>query len=219
MTDPLPALQGLRVAWSEDFGYAAVDPDVRRLAGEAAQRFSDLGCNVEAVDPAWDNPRPGAEVCWFASMAARVGQAYDENPHAFEPSLVEMIRQGRHYSAEELGRAEMSRTVFYHQAREFFEKYDLLLTPQMPLTAWGVDEWPAQIEGTPTPSIFDRLPFTYPFNLTGQPAASVPCGFASDGLPVALQIVGRYHADTLVLQAAAAFEKTAPWDSAWPDVS
>ncbi|MDE0430483.1 MAG: amidase family protein [Caldilineaceae bacterium] len=219
VADPLPALQGLRVAWSEDFGYAAVDPDVRRLTSEAAQRFSDLGCNVEAVDPVWDNPRPGAEVCWFASMAARVGQAYDENPHAFEPSLVEMIRQGRHYSAEELGRAEMSRTVFYHQAREFFEDYDLLLTPQMPLTAWGVDDWPAEIDGTPTPSIFDRLPFTYPFNLTGQPAASVPCGFASDGLPVALQIVGRYHADTLVLQAAAAYENIAPWTSAWPDVS
>ena len=217
--NPLPALRGLRVAWSADFGYAAVDPDVRRLAGEAAHRFSDFGCNVEAIDPGWDNPRNGAEVCWFVSMAARVGQAYDENPEAFEPSLAEMIQQGRRYSGEEHGRAEMSRTLFYHQAREFFEEYDLLLTPQMPLTAWGVDDWPAEIDGTHTPSIFDRLPFTYPFNLTGQPAASVPCGFASDGLPVALQIVGRHHADTLVLQAAAAFEKIAPWTSFWPDIS
>ena len=218
VADPLPALRGLRVAWSADFGYAAVDPDVRRLAGEAAQRFTDFGCNVEAVDPGWDNPRPGAEVCWFVSMAARVGQAYDENPEAFEPSLAEMIQQGRRYSGEEHGRAEISRTVFYHQAREFFEEYDLLLTPQMPLTAWGVNEWPAEIDETPTPSIFDRLPFTFPFNLTGQPAASVPCGFASDGLPVALQIVGRYHADTLVLQAAAALEQAAPWADAWPEV-
>ena len=88
----------------------------------------------------------------------------------------------------------------------------------MPLTAWDVDDWPAQNECNPTPSIFDRLPFTFPFNLTGQPAASVPCGFASDGLPVALQIVGRHHADTLVLQAAAALEKIAPWASAWPVV-
>ena len=89
----------------------------------------------------------------------------------------------------------------------------------MPLTAWGVDDWPQQIEGRPSPSIFDRLPFTFPFNLTGQPAASVPCGFASDGLPVAFQIVGSHHADTLVLQAAAAYEKIAPWNFAWPDVS
>ena len=219
VADPLPALRGLRVAWSADFGYAAVDPDVRRLAGEAALRFAELGCIVETVDPNWDNPRPGAEVCWFVSMAARVGHAYDESPDAFEPSLAEMIRQGRRYTGEEHGRAEVSRTVFYNQSREFFEDYDLLLTPQMPLTAWRVDDWPAEIDGTPTPSIFDRLPFTYPFNLTGQPAASVPCGFASDGLPVALQIVGRYHADTLVLQAAAALEQIAPWASAWPDVS
>ena len=144
VADPLPALRGLRVAWSADFGYAAVDPDVRRLAGEAAQRFSDFGCIVEAVDPGWDNPRPGAEVCWFVSLAARVGQAYDESPEAFEPSLAEMILQGRRYSGEEHGRAEISRTVFYQQAREFFEEYDLLLTPQMPLTAWGVDDWPAE---------------------------------------------------------------------------
>ena len=218
VADPLPALRGLRVAWSADFGYAAVDPDVRRLAGEAAQRFSDFGCIVEAVDPGWDNPRPGAEVCWFVSLAARVGQAYDESPEAFEPSLAEMILQGRRYSGEEHGRAEISRTVFYHQAREFFEEYDLLLTPQMPLTAWGVDDWPASIDGRPTPSIFDRLPFTFPFNLTGQPAASVPCGFASDGLPVALQIVGRWHADTLTLQAAAALEQAAPWADAWPAI-
>ena len=218
VADPLPALRGLRVAWSADFGYAAVDPDVRRLAGEAAQRFSDFGCIVEAVDPGWDNPRPGAEVSWFVSLAARVGQAYDESPEAFEPSLAEMILQGRRYSGEEHGRAEISRTVFYQQAREFFEEYDLLLTPQMPLTAWGVDDWPASIDGRPTPSIFDRLPFTFPFNLTGQPAASVPCGFASDGLPVALQIVGRWHADTLTLQAAAALEQAAPWADAWPAI-
>ena len=218
VADPLPALRGLRVAWSADFGYAAVDPDVRRLAGEAAQRFSDFGCIVEAVDPGWDNPRPGAEVCWFVSLAARVGQAYDESPEAFEPSLAEMILQGRRYSGEEHGRAEISRTVFYHQAREFFQDYDLLLTPQMPLTAWRVDDWPASIDGRPTPSIFDRLPFTFPFNLTGQPAASVPCGFASDGLPVALQIVGRWHADTLTLQAAAALEQAAPWADAWPAI-
>ena len=107
----------------------------------------------------------------------------------------------------------------YIQAPEFFEEYDLLLTPQKHLTAWRVDDWPAQNEGKPAPTVFDRLPFTYPFNLTGHPAAGVPCGLASDGLPVALQIVGSYHADALVLQASAAFERIAPRTSVWPDVS
>ena len=77
---------------------------------------------------------------------------------------------------------------------------------------------PDTIGGKPTPAMFDRLPFTFPFNMTGQPAASVPCGFTPDGLPAALQIVGRWHADTLVLQAAAAFEQTAPWATARPAI-
>jgi aspartyl-tRNA(Asn)/glutamyl-tRNA(Gln) amidotransferase subunit A len=81
----------------------------------------------------------------------------------------------------------------------------------MPVGAWPVEHGPSAIDGKPTPSMFDRLNFTFPFNLTGQPAASVPCGFTSEGLPVALQIVGRWHADTLVLQAAAACEQAAPW--------
>ena len=84
--------------------------------------------------------------------------------------------------------------------------------------AWPVDQWPSEIDGTPTPSMFDRLSFTFPFNLTGQPAASVPCGFTDEGLPVALQIVGRWHADTLVLQAAAALEQASPWGDVWPSV-
>ena len=218
VADPLPALRGLRVAWSPDFGYAAVEPEVRRLAERAARRFADFGCRVEAVDPGWDNPRHAAEVSWYVSMAARVGRTYDQHPDAFEPTLVDMIQQGRRISAEEHGLADLARTNFYHQAHQFSQKYDLLLTPQMPLTAWGVDDWPSSIGGRSTPSIFDRLPFTFPFNLTGQPAASVPCGFASDGLPVALQIVGPWHADTLVLQAAAALEQAAPWADAWPDV-
>jgi len=99
----------------------------------------------------------------------------------------------------------------YEQVRRFFERYDLLLTPQMPVGAWSVERRPSEIDGKPTPSMFDRLNFTFPFNFTGQPTASVPCGFTSEGLPVALQIVGRWHADRLVLQAAAACEQAAPW--------
>ncbi len=218
VAQPLPALRGLRVAWSVDFGYAAVEPQVRQLTEQAAQRFADFGCRIEAVNPGWDDPRLGAEISWYVSMAARLGHSYDQRPQAFEPTLAEIIEAGRRVSGEEHGRASLARTTFYQQARQFFEQYDLLLTPQMPLAAWPVDHWPAEIDGTPTPSIFDRLSFTFPFNLTGQPAASVPCGFTAEGLPVALQIVGRGHADTLVLQAAAAWEQAAPWGDAWPSI-
>lgn len=219
VTQPLTALQGLRVAWSIDFGYAAVDPEVRRLTTAAAERFTQFGCEVEAVNPGWDDPREHAAMAWYVSYAARFGERYDARPDWFEPSFAEMIRAGRGVSGEQHVRTALARTAFYEQARQFFERFDLLLTPQMPVGAWSVDGGPSKIGGTPTPSMFDRLSFTFPFNLTGQPAASVPCGFTSDGLPVALQIVGRWHADTLVLQAAAACEQAAPWAQVRPAIA
>ncbi len=214
--NPLPALRGLRIAWSADFGYAALDPEVRRLAGAAAERFASLGAHVESVDPGWDDPREAATIMWQVSYAVRLGDHYAEQPAWFEPELARMIEAGQRISAVALGRAMLARTAFHGQVQRFFERYDLLLTPQMPAGAWPVEGPPEAIGGTPTPAMFDRLPFTFPFNLTGQPAASVPCGFTSEGLPAALQIVGRWHADTLVLQAAAAFEQAAPWASARP---
>ncbi len=218
VANPFDALRGLRVAWSGDFGYAPVDPEVKDIAQQAALRFSDLGCPVEAVNPEWDDPRRLAEILWYASYAARHGEKYDQEPDWVEPSLVKMIEAGCRISAEAFVQASIARNEFYHQARQFFETYDLLLTPQMPLGAWGINEEPTEINGTATPSMFDRLNFTFPFNLTGQPAASVPCGFTQEGLPVALQIVGPWHADKLVLQAAAAFEQVQPWTDNKPIV-
>lgn len=208
---PIEAMRGLRVAWSADFGYAPVDPEVRHLTARAAECFAQLGCTVEAVDPGWADPRDIAGLAWYVSYAARLGAHYDENPTWMDPTLAEMIEAGRRASGVEHVRTSIDRTTFYQQALRFFGDYDLLLTPQMPLGAWAVDAWPQTIDGKPTPSMFDRLAFTFPFNMTGQPAASVPCGFTSEGLPVALQIVGRWHADALVLQAAAAFEQMQPW--------
>lgn len=215
---PLEVMRGLRVAWIADFGYAPVDPEVRRLSERAAQRFADFGCTVEAVNPGWRDPRDIAGLAWYVSYAARLGAQYDENPGWMDATLAEMIEAGRRASGVEHVRTSIDRTTFYQEALRFFADYDLLLTPQMPLGAWSVDEWPATIDGKPTPSMFDRLSFTFPFNMTGQPAASVPCGFTSEGLPVALQIVGRWHADTLVLQASAAFEQAQPWAQVRPAV-
>ncbi len=219
VAQPFEALRGLRIAWSEDFGYAAVDPEVRRLTRAAAQRFADFGCHVEAVDPGWADPRDIGGLAWCVSFAARLGAQYRQQPEWFEPSLAEMIEWGLLATGVDYVNVSLQRTAFQQYAQRFFTDYDLLLTPQMPVGAWPVDQPPATIEGKPTPSMFDRLAFTFPFNMTGQPAASVPCGFTSEGLPVALQIVGRWHADTLVLQAAAAFEQAQPWAGVWPEVA
>ncbi len=135
---------------------------------------------------------------------------------------MQMFLNAGRISAIEYGRALAFRSGFYTAVREFFERYDLLLTPQMPVAAWAVDagtnDGPKDIEGRPMPFL-DRVPFMYPFNLTGQPAANVPCGFTADGLPVGLQIVGRWHADGLVLRAAAGFEAIQPWASRRPPLS
>ena len=216
VAQPVEAMKGLRVAWSEDLGYAAVDPEVRGLTRRAAERFSDLGCHVEAVDPGWDNPQEAFARDYHAQIAWKMSPDYDKQPDYFEPSLAFMIEAGRQVSAEEIVLGGIFRTNFYHQVRHFFRRYDLLLTPQMPVGAWSVEQGPLEIDGVPTPSMFDRLPFTVPFNWTGYPAASVPCGFTDEGLPVALQIAGRWHADSQVLQAAAAFEQAAPWAHRWP---
>jgi Asp-tRNA(Asn)/Glu-tRNA(Gln) amidotransferase A subunit family amidase len=218
VAQPFEPLRGLRIAWSEDFGYAAVDPEVRQLTRVAAQRFSDFGCHVEAVDPGWADPRDLGGLAWYVSFAARLGAQYRQQPAWFEDSLAEMIEAGLRATGVDYVNVSLQRTAFQQFAQRFFTNYDLLLTPQMPVGAWSVAHPPATIEGKPTPSMFDRLAFTFPFNMTGQPAASVPCGFTSEGLPVALQIVGRWHADTLVLQAAAAFEQAQPWAGFWPEL-
>jgi Asp-tRNA(Asn)/Glu-tRNA(Gln) amidotransferase A subunit family amidase len=229
MSLPLPAedflaacegdLRGLRIGWSADFGYAAVDPEVRRLTEAAARRFAELGSAPEDVKPDWADPKGWAEVLWDASMAGRLGERAREHPDWIEPSLMAQIEHGSRVSGRELAQAQVARTTFYEQARGFMAPLDLLLTPQMPAPAFSVDGWPAEIDGQPMRTLFDHLPFTYPFNLTGWPAASVPCGFTASGLPVGLQIVAKPRQDTLVLRAAAAFEALQPWADRTPSLA
>ena len=105
------------VAWNVDFGYAPVDPEVRRLTTAAAERFQAFGGAVEAVNPDWDNPREPASVMWYVSYAAHLGERYDQRAEWFEPSLVEMIEAGRRILGVQHGQAQLARTVFYEQAR------------------------------------------------------------------------------------------------------
>jgi aspartyl-tRNA(Asn)/glutamyl-tRNA(Gln) amidotransferase subunit A len=211
-----PDLRGLKAAWSPDFGYAAVDLEVRRITAGAAARFTELGCSVEEVSVPWQDPADWASLLWDFQSAIRNMDRARQHPEWIEPSFLEQIEHGASASALDLGHAQLARTAFYEQARTFMDRFDLLLTPQMPCVAWPVDKPPTTIDGRPTPRMFDHLPFTYPFNLTGWPAASVPCGFNSEGLPVALQIVTGRHQDVRCLQAAAAFEVLQPWASARP---
>lgn len=223
-TDYLAALEGgiagLRVAWSPDLGYALVDPEVREIVTKAALRFEELGCHVEEAHPNLEDPWESiVHVIWASAFAGIHLHDLDAVRDQIDPGLVRVIEQGLELTGAEVAIAYAKRNDYYHAWREFMEGYDLVLTPTLPVTAFPAgDDHPGQIDGQPT-TYLSWTAFTYPFNITGQPAASVPCGFDHNGLPVGLQIVGRWRDDVTVLRASAAFEGLAPWADKRPPLN
>jgi len=212
-------LKGLRVAWSGTLGYATVDPEVHAVCAKAAKRFNEFGCKVEAVDPTWPVPYEAWKVIFCGGIAARLASYLPERAQDIDAGLVRIIEDALKWPPTKFVQAWFDRLTFWDHVRKFFAKYDLFLTPTLacPPFKAGIDN-PTEIAGRPIPD-YGWIPFTYPFNMTGQPAASVPCGFTRDGLPVGLQIVGRRFDDATVLRAAACFERAQPWAGKRPPVS
>ena len=151
-------------------------------------------------------------------MAANNKNDFDKVRSQLDQGRVAVMEAAASLSGIDLAAAHLKRLTYYQTWREFMENYDLVLTPTLPLGAFptGLDQ-PGSVAGKPT-NYLSWTAFTYPFNLTGQPAATVPCGFDRNGLPLGLQIVGRYRDDATVLRAAAAFEAIAPWSHLRPPV-
>lgn len=209
-------LAGLRIAWSSDLGFAATDLEVRERCAAAAARFAELGCQVEEVSPVLPDPWEILDPIWCATQAAYFIDTYPQVRDLLDPGRLPVIDRGFALSAAELGAANNRRTAYHEAMTDFMSRYDLLITPQLPVTAFPVElDAPVTIAGREV-GYLSWSAFTYPFNLTGQPAATVPCGFASDGLPIALQLVGRWRDDATVLRAAAAYEALAPWQQQPP---
>jgi len=212
-------LRPCRIAYSADFGYAAVDPRVREIVTKAVGVFSrDLGCDVEEADPGWDDPYDtfwgtvvnDTDLVGMRRMAAELGDR-------MTPHLREML--AREWTAEDLTNAVVGRKALCNRMWRFMSRYDLLLTPTLAVPPFEVGiQGPDIIDGREVDPLY-WLSFTFPLNLTGQPAATVPAGFTDDGLPVGLQIVGRHLDDALVLRASAAFEAASPWRDAWPPLT
>jgi len=210
-------IAGLRVAWSPDLGCATVAPGVREITEQAARRFEELGCHVEEAHPGLPDPWDIEGVIWEASMAGVFRGRLDEVRDRLDPGLLRVVERGNHLAAADLAAAQQRRADYYDGWRRFMERYDLLLTPTLPVAAFAAgDDEPPRADGRTDVTPLDWTPFTYPFNLTGQPAATVPCGFDAEGLPIGLQIVGRWHDDATVLRASAAFEAAAPWADSVP---
>ena len=199
-------VRGWRVAYSPDLSYARVDPEIAASVAAAVRQFEALGAHVEEVREVFPSPREPLLTIWRAGMA-RVLAALPHDRHGeCDPGFVQGAAEGEGISAVEYLAADLARTQLGQLMGEFHQRYDLLLTPMMPVPALPVGqdindpaherEW------------IDWSSFSYPFNMTRQPAATVPCGLTSAGLPIGLQIVGPLYAEDKVLRAARAFEAT-----------
>lgn len=198
------SIRGLRVAYSPTLGYVDVEADVRDLVDRAVQQLERLGAVVEQVDPGFTDPVEAFHALWFAGAAKSVEQFPRERWAELDPGLHEVVDQGGRLDASQYLDATAVRMALGVLMGRFHQSYDVLVTPTLPLTAFAAGH------EVPAGSGWERwtgwTPFTYPFNLTQQPAASVPCGLTGTGLPAGLQVVGPRHADSLVLRVCAAYE-------------
>jgi amidase len=214
-----PKIQGLRVAWSPDLKISPCEHEVEKVAAAAARRFVVLGCTVEQAEPDFSGVQQIIHVTRALRMVTLHAEKLGKWRDQMNPNLVWNIEQGFPLTVKQIGEADKERTALYHRVRQFFEKYDLLLTPTVAVPPFPQEMiYPKEINGKPMKNYQEWLYLTYAITITGLPVISVPCGFTSEGLPVGLQIVGRRLAEATVLKAAAAFEAIAPWKDRRPPV-
>ena len=217
-----PTVRGMRIAWSPELDKRPVDPEVRRTAASAALAFEGLGATVEEAQPPIDSELlvQVFATLMLTDLAVSLKPVLEAGMgKLLPPTLMEWTQQAAAWPATRY--AAHLRELEWHRHRMdgFFQGYDLLLTPTMAVTAFPIEEFPERIDGQQVLPEWGFTPFVYPFNLSGQPAASVPCGFTAAGLPVGLQIVGRRGAELDVLRASAAFEAAHPWSGRRPNLT
>jgi aspartyl-tRNA(Asn)/glutamyl-tRNA(Gln) amidotransferase subunit A len=206
-------LKGLRIAWSPRLGYVRkLDAEVEELTGAAARAFEELGAVVEEADPGFDDPIETLSTLWFVGAWSVVRAIPEERRREVDPGLIAVAEKGRAISGSDFVAAANARGALFSAMARFHERYDLLLTPTLAAPAFEVGH------NVPPDGRFGEdwiawTPYSYPFNLTLLPAASVPCGLTTAGLPVGLQIVAPMGREDLVLRASRAFESVRPWPS------
>lgn len=202
-------LRGLRIAWSPTLGYAKnVHPEVAAACARAVQRLVELGAHVEAVDPGFEDPLEITTGLWFVGTWTLWNSLTPEQQALTDPDFAAQARLGSALSALDVQRLQLRRGTLGSHMRQFMQRYDLLVTPSLAIPAF--DARPAGQAPMDPQAMLGWTPFSYPFNLTQQPACSIPCGLTADGLPIGLQFVGPMFGDALVLRAARAYESVQP---------
>ena len=198
----------LRIAFSANLGYARVDPEVAKIVSDAVAVFAELGAKVEEKDPGFADSAPIFITHWFSGAAFLLKGIPKEKHPLIDPGLLDVAEQGAKITASDILDAQLKRGALGTHMNLFHRDYDLLVTPTLSIAAFdaGKEVADKMLQSRWT----EWTPFTFPFNLTQQPAASIPCGLTKAGLPVGLHLVGPRYADALVLRAARAFETARP---------
>jgi len=199
---------GVRVAWSRDLGGLPVDPRVTAVLEEHRSVFESLGCAVEEAEPDFADADEVFQVlrAWRYELA--YGELLEQNREEMKDTVVWNIEEGMRLSGPQIGRAERERTELFHRVRTFMQSYEFLVSPVSQVPPFDVKQrYITEICGERMETYIDWMRSCYYVTVTGLPAVSVPCGFTPEGLPVGVQIVGRYRDDFGVLQLAHAFER------------
>ena len=209
-------IAGLRVAYSPALGYARdIDPEVAAAVDAAVRELEALGAHVEAVDPGIEDPLDITTGLWFVGAWTVWSGLTPAQQALNDPDFRAEAELGRGYSALDVQRLHLRRGELGSHLRQFMQRFDLIVTPSVAIPAF--DARPAGHSPMDPRAMLGWTPFSYPFNLSQQPACSIPCGLTKAGLPIGLQIVGPMFGDALVLRAARAYETVRP--IARPDLS
>lgn len=208
-------VSGVRIAYSPDYGYADVDPRIAAAVERAVGVLADAGAVVDVIDAPFADPRDEFVTIWDGMLSMALWDVPADRLADSDPGLVATLERGRALTAHDYLVAEGARLRLAQSLAQLFASYDLLVSPQMPTVALpvGTDVWDSRTQDHWT----QWTPFTYPHNLSRCPAASVPVGLTEDGLPMAMQIVGRHFEDRLVMRASRAYEVVQPFPVWTPD--
>ena len=211
----------LKIGYSTTLGFGKIlDDEVKENILDNVQKFEQFDWDVEEAKLKIRNPELSFKTLVSTGYAYDLKKDYGKNPEAIDPYLVASIILGLDNSSMNIGKAMEQRKLVYEVMYQYFKDFDILITPTTPCTAFK----PKWLEtgtvfptiGKKTLSIMSWMTFTYPFNMTGLPAASIPSGWNSAELPIGMQIVGKLYDDKTVLQVSKAFEEIAPWQDKRP---
>ena len=208
LTPPPADLRGWRIAFSADLGYVEVAPDIARRVEEAVAYLEVLGATVERIDPGFSDPLKTFNTLWFAGATQALEKLDEQQQEALDPGFLDIARRGQDVSLSAYLAARRERSELTAHMAAFHEQYDLLVTPTMPIAPFAAGQ--NVPPGERYRDWMDWTPFSYPFNLTQQPAASLPCGLDSQGLPVGLHLVAGKYQDLKVLHVAQLLERYLP---------